>query len=118
MKLLADENVHADIVAWLRSSGHDVLFATESLASSSDEAVLALATRQGRAIITEDPDFGELVFHQLTAADYGIVLIRLFNRSVQVRISRLVQVWPWIEPKITGNFIVIGEKKVRIRTIS
>ena len=30
MRILADENVARDVVAWLRTNGHDVLFAAEA----------------------------------------------------------------------------------------
>ena len=42
--------------------GHDVLSAREGHARASDEALLALAYREGRVLVTEDKDFGELVF--------------------------------------------------------
>lgn len=40
MKLLADENLDAPIVAWLRKLGHDVLFMVEHGPGTSDEEFL------------------------------------------------------------------------------
>ena len=46
----------------LAELGHDVLSAWEGYAHSTDEALLALAYEEGRVLVTEDKDFGELVF--------------------------------------------------------
>ena len=46
----------------LASWGHDVLTASEIDPRASDEALLAIAFRERRTVITEDKDFGELVF--------------------------------------------------------
>jgi predicted nuclease of predicted toxin-antitoxin system len=58
--LLADENIHPDVVSFLRSSGFDVLYARDSLISSSDTALLQLSHSQNRVVITHDKDFGTL----------------------------------------------------------
>lgn len=46
----------------LTDFGHDVLSAWEGYANASDEALLDLAYREDRVLVTEDKDFGELVF--------------------------------------------------------
>jgi len=84
MDFLADENIHADIVAWLRERGADVLYAAELLQGRGDEELLAAAQKGQRVIITDDKDFGELVFHQRLASS-GIVLIRLDSPSMVTR---------------------------------
>ncbi len=48
MKLLADENIHARIVGWLRDQGHDVVWATKSLRGQADAKLLDLADREQR----------------------------------------------------------------------
>lgn len=61
MLLLADENIHADLVAWLRGAGHDVLYAAETMRRAPDPELLELARRERRIVLTDDLDFGELV---------------------------------------------------------
>ena len=46
----------------LTDLGHDILSAREIDPRATDEALLALANREHRVLITEDKDFGELVF--------------------------------------------------------
>lgn len=77
MRFLADENVPGPAVAALRESGHDVLWIKEVFPGAEDAAVLDLAQRERRVVVTADTDFGELVFRSGFPAQYGIVLIRL-----------------------------------------
>lgn len=48
--------------ALLIGMGHDVLSALERDPRATDEELLALANEEQRILITEDKDFGELVF--------------------------------------------------------
>lgn len=61
MRLLADENIAAPLVLALRAAGHDVTYVAELAPGIADDAVLSLALRQGRLLLTEDKDIGELV---------------------------------------------------------
>lgn len=62
MRFLADENIHAELVRWLRATGHDVTYVAEVLSGEPDRAILTTAQRERRIIVTDDTDFGELVF--------------------------------------------------------
>ena len=53
MRFLADENIHADLVAWLRSGGHDVSYAAETMPSEPDDSVLRRAREEGRVVVTD-----------------------------------------------------------------
>jgi predicted nuclease of predicted toxin-antitoxin system len=64
MRILADENIARDIVAWLRSGEHDVLFAAEASPGTADIRWVEIAEQEQRVILTSDKDFGELVFRE------------------------------------------------------
>ena len=64
MRSLADECVAAPLVAFLRAGGHDVLYIAEAAAGLSDGDVIALSLREQRLLLTEDNDFGDLVFRR------------------------------------------------------
>ncbi len=113
MKFLADENLHGDVVAWLRAQGKDVLSAAESLSGTSDEDLLSTARREARVLVTDDKDFGELVFHRRLLT-HRVVLIRLETPSVAERLHRLAQIWSDIEAA-PGRFIVVTDRRVRVR---
>ncbi len=58
--IVADESVR--IVLQLRKTGISVYSISESQYSIKDEKVLSIAVEQNALLITEDKDFGELVF--------------------------------------------------------
>jgi predicted nuclease of predicted toxin-antitoxin system len=116
MRVLADENVPRDIVAWLRTTGHDVLFAAEADAGASDMSWALRAEWEQRVILTSDKDFGELVFRD-GHATHGIVLLRLDELAVPGVLARLQAVWSVVEANPSGRFIVITETKVRVRLL-
>jgi predicted nuclease of predicted toxin-antitoxin system len=67
MRFLADENVSRHVIERLRNAGHDVTAVAETRAGASDEEVLNAADADGRILITEDRDFGEMVFANASA---------------------------------------------------
>ena len=77
MRILADENIQRSVVTGLRELGHDVRFARETNQRSPDENLLELATRDRRALVTYDTDFGELIHHRGMPAPYGVALFRI-----------------------------------------
>jgi predicted nuclease of predicted toxin-antitoxin system len=76
MKIVADACVDFSIVKTLRSLGLDVLSIIEESPSIPDEEVLNIAVSLNALLITEDKDFGELVF-RLKLPHCGIILLRL-----------------------------------------
>jgi predicted nuclease of predicted toxin-antitoxin system len=64
MKILAAENISKLLVERLRQEGHQVQYIAEIARGCNDPTVLELANRQGALLLTDDKDFGELVFHQ------------------------------------------------------
>lgn len=63
--LLADENIHPDVIAFLRRQGKAVrTVIEEGLAGQSDLVLLRRAHADGRAMLTHDSDFGTLAFVQ------------------------------------------------------
>jgi predicted nuclease of predicted toxin-antitoxin system len=117
VRILADENISRSIVIWLRAQGHDVLYASESRVQTSDSDLLAEAEDQGYVILTEDKDFGELVFRERRNS-HGVVLMRMEDLSAALRLARLKAVWSMIEANMPGKFMVIAETKVRLRSLT
>ena len=59
--LLADENVHPDVIVFLQEAGLDVKSVAEQGSYGiPDTQVLQQATESGRAVLTHDSDFGGL----------------------------------------------------------
>jgi predicted nuclease of predicted toxin-antitoxin system len=114
VKLIADENILVDVVEWLRDAGHDVFSVRESMRGQDDERILRYAEETGRVILTDDKDFGELVFNRGMNSQ-GIILVRLHAVTLSERIKRLKEIWPVVEEHSPGSFIVVTDQKVRVR---
>jgi predicted nuclease of predicted toxin-antitoxin system len=116
MKLFADENVARAIVQWLRGRGHDVLYAPEAGPGEPDSAWLGRAQAEERLILTADKDFGEMVFRECRTT-WGVVLLRVEHLAIPQRLARLQAVWGVVEANQTGAFVVITDRKVRVRKL-
>jgi predicted nuclease of predicted toxin-antitoxin system len=116
LKLLADENIAGDMVAWLRAQGCEVVHASEQLAQEADSVVLQAAEKEGRLLLTEDKDFGELVFRDRMNS-HGVILLRMGKLTIAKRIERLTETWSVVQSNPSGCFIVITEKKIRVRAL-
>jgi predicted nuclease of predicted toxin-antitoxin system len=114
MKFLADEGVDKPIVDLLRSSGFDIHYVLETHQGSDDEHVLLLANEESRILITQDKDFGELVY-RLQKAHQGIILIRLGTTPAPEKARLVNYVLLEYDKKLDKAFTVIQANAVRIR---
>jgi predicted nuclease of predicted toxin-antitoxin system len=80
MRFLADESCDFAVVRALRAAGHDVIPVAEVSPQLEDPTVLDITVREDRILLTEDKDFGQLVYaaRQATA---GVVLLRFPARG-------------------------------------
>ena len=116
LRILADEDVDASIVNWLRASGVDVAWACECASGARDEALAFLAARDNRIILTRDRDFGYLVVHRGIPVP-GVCYLRLLARTTTERLAAFTKWWPSATPNLAGNFTVIKMSGVRIRPL-
>ncbi len=115
MKFLLDANVRYSIGRSLRFAGHNVRFlAGTSESRLSDYEVLELACRDGRILITNDKDFGHLIFHQ-QLSHKGVILFRLSEESSESYIIRLKSVLEMYKSRLVDHFLVVTDEHVRFR---
>ena len=76
-RILLDENMPRGVAEGLAAAGHDVQSVATSAAGIDDRAVLDLARRSSRWLLTFDSDFGDLVFHKGEAPPPAILFFRL-----------------------------------------
>ncbi|MGA7496258.1 MAG: DUF5615 family PIN-like protein [Isosphaeraceae bacterium] len=105
------------LVAWLRDTGHDVLYAAESRKQTPDADLLAEAEAQGYIVLTGDKDCGELIFRDHSIS-HGVILLRMKNRPAAIRLVRLQQVWILVESRLPGHFVVVTASKIRLRPLT
>ena len=115
LPLLADECVPAPVVRLLREAGHDVVHVIETSAGTSDIDVLAVAGETQRVLLTEDRDFGTLVFLARRPAPAGVVFYRLSDAPPFAVADRLTQVLAEYGDSVRGAFTTVTERRVRQR---
>lgn len=76
MRWLVDECVDAGVAALLHGSGYDVVYMSDVEPRAADTEVMNRAHHENRLLLTEDKDFGDLVFRQARPVP-GIVLLRI-----------------------------------------
>ena len=79
MRFLADESCDFAVVRALRAAGHDVVAIAEVTPRAEDDAVIDLAVREERLLLTEDKDFGQLVYAR-GRRTAGVLLLRFLHR--------------------------------------
>ena len=114
MRILADENIGLPIVAHLRAEGHIVEYVHEIAGGSDDDVVLALANTTGQILLTDDKDFGELVFRRRLPST-GVILARLASLPNEQKGEVIARVLREHEPELANAFTVISPRAVRIR---
>jgi predicted nuclease of predicted toxin-antitoxin system len=114
MRFLIDESTDARLGPYLRSLGHDcTIVARDYAASLPDEDVLAIAESEHRVLITNDRDFGELVFRQLHPHS-GVIYFRLSSTELDAYIGRVDYVLTNHADQL-DQFLVVNDRRVRIR---
>ena len=87
--LLADENIHPDVIAGLRNLGCDIAAVADlGLAGTPDHVILKSASENGRVVVTHDQDFARLAI-QGRSISTGVVFIRPGHISGEVVLGAL-----------------------------
>lgn len=112
--IVADENVHNQIIFFLREAGYNVYSIRELSPGISDQSVLSIAREKNGILITEDADFGELIF-SYGLKTVGIIFLRYYWQDVDLICQALQKVL--IAHPIIGSFCTLTTKKNRIRLL-
>jgi predicted nuclease of predicted toxin-antitoxin system len=115
MRILADENCDDELVAALRSGGHDILYASESMPGAEDEAVYKAAMAEQRILLTNDLDFG-LIAERSEHQPLGVVLMRLHPLRPPSRTTLVVSFFATATDP-SGKFVVLEPGVLRTRNL-
>jgi predicted nuclease of predicted toxin-antitoxin system len=83
---------------------------------ASDTEVLRQAQEDGRLFLTEDKDFGELVFRFKRPVP-GVVLLRIDPEKSQLKWARLESAIARFGEGLFGRYVVIEEARFRSRPL-
>lgn len=117
MRFLVDECAGPSVARWLREIGHDVISVFEESRGAEDEWIIKKANAEKRIIITNDKDFGEMIF-RWKMPHQGIILLRGRSLTPRKKIAMPKNVLSLPEDKIAGNFIVVTETAIRITSVA
>ena len=113
MRFLVDECTGPTVARWLTVQGHDVISIFHTDRGAPDVAVLARALAEDRILVTNDKDFGEMVFRE-GRAHRGVILLRLVDERAAMKIQVLQHLLAQQAGQLAGNFVVASEESARI----
>ncbi len=113
MRFLLDEGLPFRLGSHLASEGHDVTaIGPDHPHALADREILAIAHREGRIVLTNDKDFGDLVFRD-RLPHAGVILFRLGYVPLPVRIAHLERVLTEHADRL-DRFIVVTPRGIRV----
>lgn len=114
MKFLIDEDISPKIARLLNELGYSATHIREIQISLTDQEILKIAITEQCIVITEDKDFGELVFKEGQLHN-GVIFLRLEDQTLQ-NTKRVIR---WLlskhENRLKGNFTTVVEKESKFR---
>lgn len=112
LRFLADESCDFAVIRALRDAGHDVLSVAEFTSQSDDGELIAQAYREHRILITEDKDFGWLVF--VGQADSAGVILARFPGTARADLAETVlRLVAEHREKLGASFVVVSPGQIR-----
>jgi len=113
LRFLADESCDFAVVRALRADGYDVLAVSEVMRRSDDRELIEQAHREGRILLTEDKDFGWLVY--VSHADSaGVILVRFPGNARRVLADTVTRLVREEGTRLAHAFVVVQPGQFRI----
>jgi predicted nuclease of predicted toxin-antitoxin system len=116
MQFLADESCDFNLVRVLREAGYDVTAICETSPRAEDNEVIEQAVRESRVLLTEDKDFGQLVFAHGREAR-GVVFVRYPPAGREKLFTAVCRLIKQHGRKLAGCCVVVEPGRVRIGRI-
>jgi len=115
MNFVADESCAAPVILALREAGHSVVAIAEVAQGATDEEVLDRALNERRVLVTEDSDFGELVYGR-GRCSAGVMLVRFPSHVRRAKTATVVEAVAKLGSRLQNAFVVVERGRVRIST--
>lgn len=119
--ILADENIHDEVVHYLLKQGLAVESIKErKLRGSTDEQIITIAEREEKIILTHDADFGRIM-HLSQVINTGVVFLRPGHIDFKFIIQTLKAILA-TKLDVQIPFILVAERsrediKIRLRQL-
>src|SRR5438874_2444649 len=113
MNFVADESCARPVIQALREAGHDVVAIAEIAKGATDDQVLERALKEKRVLITEDRDFGELVYARGRSSS-GVILVRFPSRARRAKSATVIEAVSKLGSRLGDAFTVVEPGRLRI----
>jgi predicted nuclease of predicted toxin-antitoxin system len=113
IKFLADVNIEKPLVDYLLKQGYDIKWVPDYNCEMPDEDLLQLANQEKRIFLTNDKDFGDLIFLQKKVSA-GTILFRVKGQKSQEKIKLMKKLLMGYRDKLLNHYVVITTAKIRI----
>jgi len=114
VSLLADENFPLPVIDGLMAAGYDVASIARQCPGIDDRAVLALARKTGRRLLTFDSDFGDLVFFHGATPPPAILYFRIHPIVIEDVLNAARRALTEVPE---GMFAVVAVAETRMRPL-
>lgn len=113
MRFIVDECTGSKVSKWLRDANYEVFSVFDEVRGMTDDEVLTKALIENWILITNDKDFGEMIFRERRTHN-RIIFLRLEDERAANKIKVLEQLLENYAEKLPEQFITVTETKVRI----
>ncbi len=112
MRFLVDESTGPKVADWLRELGHEVSSIFDEAQGIGDDTILEKAFSESWILITNDKDFGEMIFRE-RRRHHGVVFLRLHDERSANKIAVLNSLLRDHSERLEDQFVTVTETKVR-----
>ncbi len=113
MRFLVDECTGPAVADWLRGQSYEVFSVYEKNRGMADDDILDKANSEDWILITNDKDFGEMVYRE-KRLHHGVVFLRLEDERAVSKIKAIQSLLEDYVDQLIDRFVVVTESHVRI----
>lgn len=114
MKVLVDVSAGFSVGQAFKERGHDVLYVRDRDPCMTDVDVLRWAVSEERLVVTQDKDFGELVYRN-KEQHCGVLLLRLEDANADKKHDIVVEILDNYGDQLVDHYSVFQDNHLRIR---
>ncbi|MFV1968675.1 MAG: DUF5615 family PIN-like protein [Pirellulaceae bacterium] len=115
MRFLVDECTGPAVAAWLRGQSYEVFSVYEDARGMTDEDVLAKAYSENWILVTNDKDFGEMVYRE-RKPHHGVIFLRLHDERASSKADAVRRLLASYADRLPNAFVVVTETQSRFAT--
>ena len=116
MRFLVDECTEPAVARWLVSQNHEVFSVYDVSPGMKDGDILRQAVVENRIIITNDKDFGDMIYRE-RRPHCGVIFLRLDDERTPAKIDALRRLLADHADQLFERYVVVTEARVRFAKV-